>query len=102
MWGTLVRSCLVNLKITGLQFCQAGPPNMNSFKGFAKTISFLFHIYEIFVQLFFRNTLLQILLIESIFFKKIGLIIFLVMGSHFDKNHPLNVTYDYSNTRKHT
>ena len=43
---------------------------MNCFKGFAKTISFLFYIFEIYVQRFLRNTLLKILLIESIFFKK--------------------------------
>ena len=44
---------------------------MNCFKGFGKTISFLFYIFEIYVQLFLRNTLFQILLIESIFHKKI-------------------------------
>ena len=44
---------------------------MNCFISFAKTISFLFYIYEIYVQLFLRNTLLQISLIESIFYKKI-------------------------------
>ena len=43
---------------------------MNCFKGFAKTASFLFYIFEIYVHLFLRNTLLQILLIESIFYKK--------------------------------
>ena len=43
---------------------------MNCFKGFAKTTSFLFYIFEIYVQLFLRNKLLQILLIESIFLKK--------------------------------
>ena len=48
--------------------CEGVPPNMNCFKGFAKTISFLFYIFEIYVRLFLRNTLLQILLIESIFF----------------------------------
>ena len=54
-----------------LQFCQAGPPNMNCFKYFAKIISFLFYVYKIYEQLFLRNTLLQISLIESIFYKKI-------------------------------
>ena len=34
-------------------------------------ISFLFYIYKIFVQLVLRNTLLQISLIESNFYKKI-------------------------------
>ena len=58
------------LKVIGLQFCQAGPLNMNCFKDFAKTVSFLFYIFEIYVQLFLRNTLLPILLIESIFYKK--------------------------------
>ena len=43
---------------------------MNCFKGFAKTISFLFYIFETHVHLFLRNTLLQVLLIESIFYKK--------------------------------
>ena len=44
---------------------------MNCFKGFAKTIiSFLFYIYEFYVHVFLRNTLMQILLIESIFYKK--------------------------------
>ena len=43
---------------------------MNCFKCFAKTLSFLFYIYEIYVQIFLRNKLLQILLIESIFYKK--------------------------------
>ena len=61
LWGASAESCLVNLKIIGLHFCQAAPPNMNCFKGFAKTISFLFYIFEIYVQLFLRNTLLQIL-----------------------------------------
>ena len=68
---TSVRSCLVTLKVTGLQFCQAVPSNNNGFKCFAKTISFLFYIYKVYVQLFLRNTLLQISLIESIFYKKI-------------------------------
>ena len=54
---------VLNLKVIGLQFCQAGPPNMNCFKGFAETISFLFYIFKIYVQLFLRNKLLQILLI---------------------------------------
>ena len=70
---------LSKLKVIGLQFCQAGPPNMNCFKGFAKTISFLFYIFEIYKFSFLhfwnlctalRNMLLQILLIESIFYKK--------------------------------
>ena len=56
------------LKVIGLQFCQACPPNMNCFKEFAKKISFLFYIFEIYVQLVLRNTLLRILLIESIFY----------------------------------
>ena len=38
---------------------------MNCFKGFAKTISFLFYIFEIYVRLFLGNTLLQILLIDK-------------------------------------
>ena len=42
---------------------------MNCFKGFAKTISFLFYIFEIY-EIFLRNMLLQILLIESIFYEK--------------------------------
>ena len=75
----LNKELLSKLKVIGLQFCQAGPPNMNCFKGFAKTISFLFYIFEIykFSILHFwnlctalRNMLLQILLIESIFYKK--------------------------------
>ena len=78
----LSKELLSKLKVLGLQFCQAGPPNMNCFKGFAKTISFLFYIlkftsfpfyiFEIHVQLFLRNMLLQILLIESIFYKTAG------------------------------
>ena len=44
---------------------------MNCFKYFAKIISFLFYVYKIYEQLFLRNTLLQISLIESIFYKKI-------------------------------
>ena len=43
---------------------------MNCFKVLGKTKCFLFYIFEIYVQLFLRNTLLQILLIESIFYKK--------------------------------
>ena len=45
---------------------------MNCFKAFAKTISFLFYIFEIYEQLFLRNTFkfFQILLIEWIFYKK--------------------------------
>ena len=43
---------------------------MNCFKGFARTVSFLFYIFDIYVDLFLRNALLQILLIESIFYKK--------------------------------
>ena len=41
-------------------------------QSFAKTISFLFYIFEIYVQLFLRNTFkfFQILLIEWIFYKK--------------------------------
>ena len=69
---TSVRSCLVTLKVIGLQLCQAVPSNKNGSKCFAKTISFLFYLYEIYVQLFLRNTLLQISLIESIFYKKIN------------------------------
>ena len=42
---------------------------MNCFKGFTKTISFLFYIFEIY-EIFLRNMLLQILLIESIFYEK--------------------------------
>ena len=34
------------LIVIGLQFWQAGPPNMNWFQGSAKTISFLFYIFE--------------------------------------------------------
>ena len=45
---------------------QTGPPSMNCFKCFAKTITFLCFIYEIYLQLFLRKTLLQILLIASI------------------------------------
>ena len=56
---------LVNLKVIGLQFDQAGPQYMDCFKGLDETISFLFYIFQIYVQLFLRNTLLQILLIES-------------------------------------
>ena len=75
----LNKELLSKLKVIGLQFCQAGPPNMNCFKGFAKTISFLFYIFEIYKFSIFhfwnlctalRNMLLQILLIESIFYKK--------------------------------
>ena len=61
-----------NFEGYGLQLCQAVPSNKNGSKCFAKTISFLFYLYEIYVQLFLRNTLLQISLIESIFYKKIN------------------------------
>ena len=50
LWRTSVRSCLVNLRVIGLHFCQTGPTNMNSFKGFAKTISFHFYIFESYVR----------------------------------------------------
>ena len=65
-----VRSCLVNFKVIGLHFPQTVPPNMNCFKGFAYAISFLFYMFQIYVHLFFWNMLLQILLIEPIFYKK--------------------------------
>ena len=49
LWMTSVRSCLVNLKVIGLHFCQTGPPDMNCFKDFGKTISFHFFIFESYV-----------------------------------------------------
>ena len=46
------KKLLSKLKVIGLQFCYTGPLNVKCFKGFAKTISFLFYIFEIYVQLF--------------------------------------------------
>ena len=44
----------------------------NSSTNYELLQSFLFYIFEIYVHLFLRNTLLQILLIELIFYKKTG------------------------------